>query len=243
MLETRADIKFVALANAQVASASRVFAPAIFNNAFGGFSTGANIVNPNANPTSVTITYYDSTGRAYAAIPVSLPAHGVAPVYQGGNSAGLPTNFYGSATISSSAGNIVVVVNEAGNTTASGAAQSGTYAAAANGSSSLGLPEVANGGNGFVSGATILNTSEVAVSGTISYYNPDGTALVGHSQSFTIAAHASQPVYQGGVGLPNGFAGQAIVTQSSGTAGSLIVTTNVQNDSLFYTYTESGSSN
>ena len=120
VLETRADIKFVALANAQVASATKVYAPAIFNNAFGGFSTGMNIVNPNANPTSVTITYYDNTGRAYSAAPLNLPAHGVAPVYQGGNNAGLPTNFYGSATISSSAGNIVVVVNEAGNKTASG---------------------------------------------------------------------------------------------------------------------------
>ena len=93
-------------------------------------------------------------------------------------------------------------------------------------------------GTALYRGATILNTSDGAVNGTISYYNPDGTGLAGHSQSFTIAAHASLPVYQGGVGLPNGFAGQAVVTQSSGTAGSLIVTTNVQNDSLFYTYTQ-----
>ena len=102
---------------------------------------------------------------------------------------------------------------------------------------------MANGGNGsLVSGATILNTSNTEVSGTVSYYNQDGTVLEGgsHSQSFTIAAHTSLPVYQGGTaaGLPSGFVGQAVITQSGGAGtGGLIVTTNVQNDSLFYTYT------
>ena len=250
VLETRTDIKFVALASAEVAVADTLYAPAIFNNAFGGFSTGANIVNPNPNPVNVTITYYDKAGHAYPNAPFTLAGNAVAPVYQGGNSAGLPNSFYGSATVSASGGgNIVMVVNEAGNTTASGAAQSGTYSAAAvsttgiYGGGGVGLPVVANGGSGgLVSGATILNTSDAAVSGTISYYNQDGTALDGgsHSQNFTIAAHASLPVYQGGTaaGLPSGFVGQAVVTQSGGsTAGSLIVTTNVQNDSLFYTYT------
>jgi len=143
-----------------------------------------------------------------------------------------------------------MVVNEAGNTTASGAAQSGTYSAAAvsttgiYGGGGVGLPVVANGGSGgLVSGATILNTSDAAVSGTISYYNQDGTELDGgsHSQNFTIAAHASLPVYQGGTaaGLPSGFVGQAVVTQSGGsTAGSLIVTTNALSANFFYTYTE-----
>ena len=245
VLETRADIKFVALANSQQPNGvNKLYAPAIFRGAFGGFVTGANIVNPNDNATQVTITYYDSQGQAYRAQPFTLAAHAVAPVYQGANggnglpNGGLPNGFYGSATVESSQP-LTMVVNEAGNTTANGAAQSGTYAAASMGSSNVGLPVVANGGNGgFASGATILNTGDTAVSGTISYYRADGTQLTAGSQSFTIAAHASLPIYQGGAGLPNGFAGQAVVVQTSGAANSLLTTTNVQSPDLFYSYTE-----
>lgn len=133
-----------------------------------------------------------------------------------------------------------MVVNEAGSQTANGAAQSGTYAAAASGSNSTGLPIVANGGNGgFISGATILNTSDTTISGTINYYQADGTQITsGASQNFQIAARASQPIYQGGVGLLQGFYGQAAITQSGGIANSLIVTTNVQGGDLFFTYTQ-----
>ena len=243
VLEQRADIKFVALANAQQLTANKVYAPAIFKGAFGGFVTGANIVNPNNNPLQVAITYYDNTGKVWAATPFTLAAHAVAPVYQGSDSGngipngGLPAGFYGSATVSSAGGNLVMVVNEAGRQTQSGAAQSGTYAAlsvdGAVSNSNIGLPIVANNGKGFTSGATVLNTGETVVNGSVSYYKPDGTQ-VGQTYSFTIAAHASLPVYQGDAGLPSGFYGQAVVSSSG---GSLLVTTNAVSDNLFFTYT------
>ena len=274
VLETRSDIKFVALANAQQSTANsqqptansqqskhskvsanttenKLYAPAIFRGAFGGFVTGANIVNPNNNPVQVTITYYDNTGKALVAAPFTLAAHAIAPVYQGsvsGNgipNGGLPTGFYGSAVVSvvgATSSNLVMVVNEAAPArgypqTQSGAAQSGTYAALASDGavshSNIGLPIVANNGNGFTSGATVLNTGETAVSGSVSYYKPDGTQ-VGQTYSFTIAAHASLPVYQGDAGLPQGFYGQAVVSSSG---SSLVVTTNAQSDNLFFTYT------
>jgi hypothetical protein len=103
---------------------------------------------------------------------------------------------------------------------------------------------VANNGQALTggietSGLTILNTSTQTLAGTISYYLPDGTLVSAATQSFSIAAHASQPFYQGAAtGLPTGFYGLAVVTQTSSGAGSMLATTNVQSDTLFFTYTE-----
>ncbi len=249
VLEQRADIKFIALANAQaVGNQTTLYAPAIFKGAFGGFNTGANIVNFNANPVTTTVTYYSNTGTAYPATPFVIPGYGIAGIFQGGQGgtnglpagAGLPTGFYGSATVTTAGGSVAMVVNEANGTTSNGAAQSGTYTAAASGSSKLGLPAMDNNANGFTTGATILNTSGATVSGTITYYNTNGTAAIS-PQPFTVGANASYPAYQGAAGLlPNGFSGQAVINQTSGPANSLIATTNVQSPSLFYTYTETG---
>jgi hypothetical protein len=135
-----------------------------------------------------------------------------------------------------------MVVNEAGGTTKAGTAQSGTYSAAniasTTGSSNIGLPIVANNGQGgYTSGLTILNTADTTVNASLNYYQPDGTLISGASQTFSIAAHASVPVYQGAVEakLPDGFYGQAVVSAAS---PDLLVTTNVQSDNLFFTYTE-----
>ncbi len=272
VLEHNAAIHFVALANAQNSYQSAVgsnqskrdgqaqlqnsstdnclFAPAIFNGAFGGFVTGANILNPNTNPVNVSITYYDSEGKGFAAAPFTLAAHAVVPIFQGSvggiglPDGGLPSGFYGSAMVTSTGGKVAMVVNEAGGSVANGAARSGVYTAVALVGASpynnIGLPIVANNGNGLISGATILNTADTVVNGTIAYYNPDGTG-VGNLRPFQIAAHASLPIYQGAAGLPSGFVGQAIITQTStGVANSLLVTTNVQSDNLFYSYVEPG---
>lgn len=249
ILEQRPDIGFTALTNAPSVAgqsvATTLYAPAIFNRAFGAFVTGANIVNPNATPVTVTISYYKNDGTLYQAAPFSLNAYSIASVYHAGSGGtqglpaiGLPAGFYGSATVSAT-GPVAMVVNEAGGTTALGSAQSGTYAAINSGGNSVGVPVVANLGFGsFTSGLTILNTSNTTLSGTISYYNSNGT-LVGSNQPFTIAPHASQPFYQGAANLPSGFYGQAVVNAQNGSAAnSLIVTTNVQNSNLFYTYTE-----
>jgi len=280
VLEHNATSHFVALANAQQWTANsqqltannrkqkgtdasafstvstdccgeKLFAPAIFNGAFGGFVTGANIVNPQANPVNVSITYYDSEGKAYVARPFTLAAHSIAPIFQGNLAdtglpdGGLPWGFYGSAMVSSTGGKVAMVVNEAGSLVSNGTTRSGVYAAVSldqvsSYNNKIGLPIVANNGGGLTSGATILNTADTAVNATITYYNPDG-AEVGNMQSFQIAAHASLPIYQGATGLPSGFMGQAVITQTSANiANSLLVTTNVQSDSLFYSYVKPG---
>ena len=173
-----------------------------------------------------------------------MEANAVASIYQGGSGGnglpdgGLVDNFAGSAIISTSgSAGVVMVVNESGGVTPSGAALSGTYEAVASGSGRVGLPVMANNGFGYVTGATIMNTSGQPMSGNVQYYNTDGSPQ-GEPQPFNIGAHASQAVYQGDSSLPNPFYGEAIVTQESGANNSLIVTTNALSANFFYTYTE-----
>jgi photosystem II stability/assembly factor-like uncharacterized protein len=251
VLEQNPNSNFVALTTATSQPQTMLYAPAIFNKTFGGFVTGANIVNPSASAISVTVTYYDHTGTATTTPPFTLNAHAVQPIYQGANSGsnglpspnGLPTNYYGSAKVTSSGSGVVMLVNEGGGTTASGNARSGVYLALApntsTASNTVALPVMANGGFKYTTGTTILNTSASSVNGTIQYYNTDGSAQ-GAAHPFTIAPYASFALYQGdpAQSLPNTFFGSAIITQSSGPTGSLVATTNAQSSSFFYTYTE-----
>jgi photosystem II stability/assembly factor-like uncharacterized protein len=251
VLEQNPNSNFVALTTAASQPQTTLYAPAIFNKTFGGFVTGANIVNPSASAVNVTVTYYDHTGAATTTTPFTLNAHAVQPIYQGASSGGnglpspngLPTNYYGSAKVTSSGSGVVMLVNEGGGTTASGNARSGVYLALAlntsSASNSVALPVMANGGFNYTTGTTILNTSASTVNGSIQYYNTDGS-VQGIPHTFTIAPNASFALYQGdpAQSLPSTFFGSAIITQSSGPTGSLVVTTNAQSSSFFYTYTE-----
>jgi hypothetical protein len=248
VVEQNPGTHFVAIANAQPNPTTTLYAPAIFKKAFGNFITGANIVNPNATPVTVTVTYRAADGTATNTAPFVLPPYNLAAIYQGASSGnglptgGLPDGFAGSATITATGG-VVMVVNEAGGLTAGGTAQSGTYAAAASGSATVGLPVIANGGFSYITGATILNTSNNVITGTIQYYNVDGS-VQGTTHPFTIQPYASQLVFQGdsAQGLGAGFYGTAIVTETASSGGSnfkdLIITTNAQSNQFFYTYTE-----
>jgi hypothetical protein len=243
VLEQNPNSHFVAIANAQHGSAPTVYAPAVFNKAYGTFITGANIVNPGSSPVTVSVTYYNTDGTAYAAAPFSLGADAIASVYQGANGGtglpvgGLPNNFAGSAIVTASGGSVVMLVNENGGLTTTGSAMSGTYEAASSGAASIALPVMANGGFGYTTGATILNISNQPASGSVQYYNTDGSAQ-GGPQAFTVGAYASKAIFQGGSVLPSTFYGDAVVTQTSGSANSLIVTTNAISAAFFYTYTE-----
>lgn len=247
VLEQSPNTKFVAIANAVSNPSATEYAPAIFNKGYGAFYTGANVINPNANPVTVTVTYYDLAANSTTTTPFVIPAHGVASIYNGGTggnglpSGGLPSSFIGSMAVSAVGGNIAMSVNENGGLTAAGNSRSGTYAAIANGGSTVGLPVVSNGGFTYITGDTILNTSSQSVTATITYYNVDGTAVSGASKTFTIAGHGSQAYYQGDGSLSNGFYGTAVITQTGGPANSLIATTNAQNVALFYTYSEPNS--
>lgn len=248
VLEQNPGTHFVALINAVTSPQTTLYAPTMLNGAFGGFVSGSNIINPNADSVTVNVTYYGTDGTIYPASPFSLPAHAIASIYQGATSAGiglpstlLPANFSGGAVVSVSGGGAVMAVNESAGLTSAGTARSGTYTAVSSGSNVVGLPAIANGGSGFTSGLTVFNVSSSPVSGTIQYYNVDGTPVNG-PQAFNVGPHSSYAVYQGAANLPAGFYGTAVVTQSSDSQSNapnaLIVTTNMQSASFFYTYTE-----
>jgi hypothetical protein len=253
VLEQRPSVRFVAVVNAQFNGQTTLYAPAIFNGAFGPFVTGTNLVNPNSSPVTVTVSYYKNDGTLYPAPPFVIAGYGVVGIYQGASSNvnlpvkglpinGLPSGWAGSAqvTVIGSQG-IVMFVNEQGGTTATGGDQSGTYSAAANGGTTLGLPVIANGAfGGYITGATIQNTSSTTVSGTIQYYDVTGKA-VGTTQTFSVGPYASYGAYQGTPNiLPAGFYGTAIVNVTGGPTNSLLVTTNAQSNAFFYSYTEAG---
>jgi hypothetical protein len=249
VLEQNPNSRFVAIANATPGSSSNLpntlYAPAIFNYAYGSFVTGANIINPSDTSNLISITYYDSNGVAYTAPTFSLPGRGLIGVYQGSTTTatglpngGLPKGFVGSAIVSSSGSGIVMVVNEIGSTTQSGSSESGVYSAISQGGSNIGLPAMANNGFGYTTGTTILNTSAGPVEGVLQYYNSDGTLASSGSQTFTIAAHAGKNIFQGSSGLPASFYGTAVISQTSGTPNALLDTTNAVSANFFYTYTE-----
>ncbi len=247
VLEQSPERHFVAIANAQATNQTTLYAPAMFNNAYGGFKTAANLVNPNSVAVTVSVTYYNLNGTAYPAVPFSLSAHNVAAFSQSGTNApgipigGLPNGFAGAAIVTSSNGGVVMVVNESG-----GTAKSGTYVAAADPNGRVGLPVMANGGYGYTTGATVFNSSNQTISCNIQYYDVGGAAL-GGPQTFSINPYSSKGIFQGNAGVGLSY-GTAVVIEStpSGSqypANDLIVTTNAQSDIFFYTYTEPNSPN
>ena len=246
VIETSLSHKFVAIANGWSGTSTTLYAPAMFRNGYGGFYTGANIVNPNNMPVTVTVTYYDLNGTPVTTAPFTLGANAAQGIYQGSNggnglpAGGLSDKYVGAAVVNATGGGIVMVINEDGGQTGTGNERSGTYAALAQGGSQIGLPVIANGAfGGYVTGDTIFNTSNQAVTATISFYNLDGSnAGANTSTTFTIGAKASQAFYNAASNLPSGFYGTAIVKVTSGPTNALLVTTNAQSNALFYTYSE-----
>jgi predicted outer membrane repeat protein len=246
-LEQRPSVKFVAIVNAQFNPQTTLYAPAIFNEAFGSFVTGANLVNPNSQPVTVTLTYYKNDGTASVTTPFTIAGNAVTGIFQGGTSGsglpsgGLPNGWYGAVTVQVSGGSgIIMFVNEQGGLTATGSDQSGTYGAAVSGSSVIGLPVMANGAfGGYITGATIENITSTPVTASVQYYDLNGNT-VGTAKSVTIGGNASYGLYQGGSdqALASGFYGTAQITVISGPSSSLLVTTNAQSNAFFYSYTE-----
>jgi predicted outer membrane repeat protein len=246
-LEQRPSVKFVAIVNAQFNPQTTLYAPAIFNGAFGSFVTGANLVNPASQPVTVTVTYYKNDGTALVTPPFTIAGNAVTGIFQGGTSGnglpsgGLPSGWYGAASVKVSGGSgIIMFVNEQGGLTATGSDQSGTYGAAVSGSSVIGLPVMANGAfGGYITGATIENITNTPVTASVQYYDLNGST-VGTSKSVTIGGNASYGLYQGGSdqALPSGFYGTAQITVTGGPSSSLLVTTNAQSNAFFYSYTE-----
>jgi hypothetical protein len=246
VLEQNPTIGYVAIANAQSNTSTTVNAPAIFYDAYGSFITGADIVNPNSNPVTVSVTYYNLSGQAITTAPFALPANGLVSIYHGATSAGpglpgsgLPKGFAGTAVVNAVGGGVIMAVNEYAGLTAAGSPESGTYLAAASGGSNVGIPVIANNGFGYTTGTTVFNASSQTVTATLQYYSLTGLPS-GNATTVVIGPYASAAFYQGdsAQGLSSGFYGTAFFTQSGGGTPSLIDTTNAVSNQFFYTFTE-----
>jgi len=178
----------------QVASGvgTTLYAPTIVNNAYGGYTTGIGLLNEGSTSTNVTITYRDSTGAAIKTqIVTALAAHAYQALYSGDAALALPSGFAGTATITSSAGQLLgAIVNEVGP-----GGQFSSFDAVPAGSTTLYAPAALdNAFGGYNTGMGIVNTTGTAGTVTITYYDAGGAAT---TTTHPIAANGSLGVYQG----------------------------------------------
>jgi hypothetical protein len=243
VLESNPSIKFTATfgvvaapftgsPNQTQGAATTIYAPAVFNSAFGSFYSGMTLVNPNAAPANVTVSYYDPTmGSNVLTQKFLLQPNAAQLIFHGDAVVGLPAHFFGSAVVTSDQA-LAGVLNENG-----GGSSSGTYNLMTSGNQYLYLPVLANKAfGGYISGLTVLNLTNTVVNFSLHYFDAQGN-VVGAAHTYTLQPHGSQPIYQGASAeqLPTGFFGTAQL--QADTVNSLAVTSNVANDAFFYTYT------
>jgi hypothetical protein len=177
--------------NVASGTGTTIFAPAIANNAYGGYTTGIGLLSLATTSTNITVTYRDSSGAVIKTQNLPGVAAGAyQALYSGDTTLGLPNGFAGTATITSSAGNLAAVINETGP-----GKQFSSYDAVPAGSTTLYAPAaLRNAYGGYNTGMGIQNTTGSAGTVTITYYDANGTPTV---KSFPIVANGYVGVYQG----------------------------------------------
>ncbi len=168
-----------------------LYAPAIANNAYGGYTTGIGLVSLATGPTNITVAYHDSSGTVIKTQTLpNIAAGAYQGLYSGDTALGLPNGFAGTATIASSAGALAAVVNETGP-----GSQFSSYDAVPSGSATLYAPTaLSNAYGGYNTGMAIQNTTGTAGTVTIDYFDASGTAT---TTSHPLAANGYVSVYQG----------------------------------------------
>jgi hypothetical protein len=179
-----------------VGGGTTLFAPAIVNNAYGGYTTGVGLNNTSATMTTATVTYRDQSGTAVKMQSVTLPAHGYAGLFSGDSTLALPSGFAGTATIASDGGVLAGIVNEVGP-----GGQFSSYDAVSAGASTLYAAAALNNAyGGYTTGMGIQNTTGTAGMVTVTYY--DGSGVSAASVTKPIAANGYLAIYQGGTDGP-----------------------------------------
>jgi hypothetical protein len=177
-------------------SGTVLWAPTIVNNAYGGYTTGIGLNNPNASMTSATVTYSDQSGTPVKTQVVTLPAHGYAGLYSGDSTLALPMGFTGTATIVSSGVPLAGIVNEVGP-----GGQFSSYDAVSAGATTLYAAAALNNAyGGYTTGMGVQNTTGIAGNVTVNYYDSSGVSA--GSVTKAIAANGYLGIYQGGTDGP-----------------------------------------
>jgi streptogramin lyase len=194
------------------AGSTTLAAPAVMNNAYGGFNTGIGIQNTGASAGTVAINYYDASG-AVITKTFAIDPLGYLGVYQGTD---IPTAGAYTARLTSTVP-IAAIVNEVAAPGIGAARQSTSYNTFAAGAASLHLPLVESAGaDGWSTGEGIMNTGVATTTVTVTYYDAATGATVGSPQSHALAPNASWGLYQPTGGLPNGMRASAMVTTAAG---------------------------
>lgn len=179
----------------------QIFLPVILDDAYGGWTTGVNVTNPNDQAANVIIWYYNSAGQPVFSDSQSLGPHASWGRYQGGL---LGRGFAGSAMVSSDHP-VLAVVNEvplSGNSI--------SYPGGEAGATSLRFPVIVNGAGGWTSGLNLQNVGLRQTEVIVSFLDAEGRRVAGETRA--VAGRAKWDLYQGSGMLPAGFSGSAAVT-------------------------------
>jgi len=176
--------------NVPSGTGSTLYAPAIANGAYGGYTTGIGLINLATSSTNLTITYRDGAGAAVKTQTLTNIAAGAYQgLYSGDATLALPAAFAGTATITSSAGSLAAIVNETGP-----GGQFSSYDAVPAGRTTLYAPVALNNAyGGYNTGMGIQNTTATSGTVTITYYDTSGSPT---THTFSIAANGYLGVSQ-----------------------------------------------
>jgi hypothetical protein len=247
VVETDPDSGFISTVTCSGSPNAQIYIPVIFQNAFGNFMTGMQLVNPNATTATVTVNYYRNDGTLMQMGTghgnFQIAPHSDKTFYH--SQQGFPelvtsnNGFVGTAIVSSDQP-LVALVNQAGSV---GSVQfNGTFGTITTGAAKVALPTIYKNMNQFNSGLQVVNTSTVASTATITFYNKDGSVAyqgkLANADGSPIKPGGSVDPYQGAeTNLLTGFDGSAVVSADSAGA-SLVVVDNISDGQVFYTYAE-----
>ena len=191
-----------------IGGSDRFDAPLLFKK-YDGWSTGIQLVNLARTPTIALISYVGD-GSAEVADVAALPVGRAVSLYQPSQPL-LPDGFVGSASIESSGGPLVGIVNEV----KPGTQASMSYTLGGPGATSLAAPLVMKGYNGWDTGIEVQNEGDATTVVRVSFYREDGTMVLRVTDSLDIGG--SQSYYPPALAaLPDGFVGSAFIESISG---------------------------
>jgi len=173
-----------------------LYAPAVFNNYY-GYVSSVQVQNVGSVPTDITVTYSDGIVKTATAVGPNQAALFYQP------SEGHAAGWAGSATVASSAANVVAVAAQLSSVKAS------NYNAASGGATQIVAPALFKAFYGYDTALTVMNIGSVATDISVSY--SDGLS----ASATNVQPGASAQFFQFLEGHASGWSGSGTVTSSA----------------------------
>jgi hypothetical protein len=221
---------------------TKLYAPVMLNNAYGGYYTGTGIQNTSTTAGTVTLKYYDGSGTFISQASAAIPPSAYLPFYQGDATVGPPASPTGYTGVLTSDVPIAAIINEVAPPAVTPGhpggqpTQSTSYNTFAVGTPTVNLPLVENAGSdGWTTGLGVMNTGTATTHVTVTYYDAATGAVIPVTQSTDLAPNAFYGPYQGAPALlPPGTRATAVVTTAAG--GQIVLICNEQGANAFMSY-------